>query len=67
VRRALAAACAALVLVVLPDGFAPDAERVLLAVTGAAAGLAVFSAVRVALRLSNRAAPAAMRLARGAR
>jgi hypothetical protein len=66
VRRTLAVGCAALVLVVLPDGFAPDAERVLLAVTGAAAGLAVFLTVRVALRLSARA-PVAMRLARGAR
>ncbi len=49
VRRALAASCAVLVLVVLPDGFAANAERVLLAVTGAAVGVAVFLAVRGAL------------------
>jgi hypothetical protein len=61
VRRVLAAGCAALVLVVLPDGFAPDAERVLLAVTGAAIGGAVFLAVRVAR------APAALRPARSVR
>lgn len=61
VRRLLAALCAALVLVVLPDGFAADAERVLLAVTGALIGLAVFLAVRVAL------APGTLRLARSPR
>jgi alpha-1,6-mannosyltransferase len=61
VRRVLAAGCAALALVVLPDGFAPDAERVLLAVTGAAIGTAIFLAVRLAR------APAALRPARSAR
>lgn len=49
VRRLLAALCAALALVVLPDGFAADAERVLLAVTGALIGMAIFLAVRLAV------------------
>jgi alpha-1,6-mannosyltransferase len=61
VRRLLAALCAALVLVVLPDGFAADAERVLLAVAGALIGLAVFLAVRVAI------VPATLRLAQSPR
>ncbi|GIE95817.1 polyprenol phosphomannose-dependent alpha 1,6 mannosyltransferase MptB [Paractinoplanes rishiriensis] len=47
VRRALAAFCAGLVLVVLPDGFAADAERVLLATTGALLGVAAFLLVRL--------------------
>ncbi len=47
VRRLLAGLCAALALVVLPDGFAADAERLLLAVTGALIGLAIFLAVRL--------------------
>ncbi|MFD0518060.1 polyprenol phosphomannose-dependent alpha 1,6 mannosyltransferase MptB [Paractinoplanes durhamensis] len=51
VRRGLAAFCAALVLVVLPDGFAADAERVLLAVVGALIGIAAFLVVRVAVTL----------------
>ncbi|HEX9999615.1 MAG TPA: polyprenol phosphomannose-dependent alpha 1,6 mannosyltransferase MptB [Actinoplanes sp.] len=48
VRRVLAAVCGVLVLVVLPDGFAADPERVLLAVLGALLGGAVFLAVRLA-------------------
>jgi alpha-1,6-mannosyltransferase len=49
VRRLLAVFCAGLVLVVLPDGFAADAERVLLAVTGALIGIAAFLLVRLAV------------------
>ena len=49
VRRLLAVFCAGLVLVVLPDGFAADAERVLLAVTGALIGVAAFLLVRLAV------------------
>jgi alpha-1,6-mannosyltransferase len=59
VRRLLAAFCAALVLVVLPDGFGADAERVLLAVLGALIGIAAFLVVRVAA-----AAPATLRVTR---
>ncbi|MET0425026.1 MAG: polyprenol phosphomannose-dependent alpha 1,6 mannosyltransferase MptB [Actinoplanes sp.] len=47
VRRLLAVLCGGLVLVVLPDGFAADRERVLLAVTGALLGAAAFLAVRL--------------------
>ncbi|GAA0532410.1 hypothetical protein GCM10010172_11470 [Paractinoplanes ferrugineus] len=47
VRRALAAFCAVLVLVVLPDGFAADGERVLLAVLGGLIGVAMFLVVRL--------------------
>jgi alpha-1,6-mannosyltransferase len=47
VRRTLAAACAVLVLAVLPDGFAANPERVLLAVLGALLGVAAFLAVRL--------------------
>ncbi|NMO50901.1 polyprenol phosphomannose-dependent alpha 1,6 mannosyltransferase MptB [Actinoplanes sp. TBRC 11911] len=61
VRRALAGVCAVLVLITLPDGFAPDAERVLLAVLGALIGIATFLAVRLAV------APATLRLARMSR
>ncbi|MCO8272791.1 polyprenol phosphomannose-dependent alpha 1,6 mannosyltransferase MptB [Actinoplanes sp. TRM 88003] len=63
VRRALAASCAVMALVVLPDGFAVDATELLLAVLGGLTGCAVFLAVRLA------AAPAAGRLlpARAAR
>jgi alpha-1,6-mannosyltransferase len=63
VRNLLAAFCAALVLVTLPDGFGADAERVLLAVLGALIGIAAFLVVRVAvappetLRLAWAAAP----------
>jgi alpha-1,6-mannosyltransferase len=49
IRRLLAAFCAALVLVVLPDGFAADGERVLLAVLGALIGIAAFLVVRLAV------------------
>jgi alpha-1,6-mannosyltransferase len=49
VRRALAAFCALLVLVVLPDGFAADAERLLLAVLGGLIGVAAFLVVRLAV------------------
>jgi hypothetical protein len=60
VRRLLAACCAGLVLVVLPDGFAADAERVLLAVTGALIGIAAFLVVRLAVAPpGRRLAPAA--------
>ena len=48
VRRVAAACCAVLALVVLPDGFAADAERFGLAATGALAGAAAFLAVRLA-------------------
>jgi hypothetical protein len=47
VRSLLAVLCAGLVLVVLPDGFAADAERVLLAVLGALIGIAAFLLVRL--------------------
>ena len=47
VRRLLAVLCAGLVLVVLPDGFAADPERVLLAVLGALIGIAAFLVVRL--------------------
>jgi hypothetical protein len=59
VRALLAAFCAALVLVVLPDGFAADAQRVLLAVLGALIGIAAFLVVRVAV-----SAPVTLRIAR---
>jgi hypothetical protein len=61
VRRALAVLCAVLVLVTLPDGFAADAERVLLAVLGSLIGIAAFLAVRLAV------APATLKLARMSR
>ncbi|WP_203720501.1 polyprenol phosphomannose-dependent alpha 1,6 mannosyltransferase MptB [Paractinoplanes brasiliensis] len=57
VRRLLAAACAVLVLVVLPDGFAADAERFLLAALGVLLGIVAFAGVRLV------AAPTATRLA----
>jgi hypothetical protein len=59
VRALLAVFCAALVLVVLPDGFAADAERVLLAVLGALIGIAAFLVVRLAV-----SAPVTLRIAR---
>jgi len=49
VRGVLAGFCAALVLVVLPDGFGADGERVLLAVLGALIGIAAFLVVRLAV------------------
>ena len=49
VRSALAGFCAALVLVVLPDGFGADGERVLLAVLGALIGIAAFLLIRLAV------------------
>jgi hypothetical protein len=61
VRRALAVLCAVLVLVTLPDGFAADAERVLLAVLGSLIGIAAFVAVRLAV------APATLKLTRMSR
>nr|WP_221382723.1 polyprenol phosphomannose-dependent alpha 1,6 mannosyltransferase MptB [Actinoplanes polyasparticus] len=63
VRRALAAVCGVMTLVVLPDGFAVDGGELLLATLGGLAGCAAFLAVRLA------AAPAADRLvpARAAR
>ncbi|MBL7260487.1 polyprenol phosphomannose-dependent alpha 1,6 mannosyltransferase MptB [Paractinoplanes lichenicola] len=57
VRHLLAGACAVLVLVVLPDGFAADAERFLLATLGALLGIAAFAGVRLAT------SPAVYRLA----
>ncbi|MGK5681152.1 polyprenol phosphomannose-dependent alpha 1,6 mannosyltransferase MptB [Actinoplanes sp. URMC 104] len=57
VRRLLAAVCAVLALVVLPDGFAADLSRFLLATLGALLGTAAFLGVRLA------AAPAVHRLA----
>jgi alpha-1,6-mannosyltransferase len=48
VRRGLAVFCAALALVVLPDGFAADPVRLLLAAVGALIGVAVFALVRLA-------------------
>ncbi|MEU4244015.1 polyprenol phosphomannose-dependent alpha 1,6 mannosyltransferase MptB [Actinoplanes sp. NPDC026619] len=47
VRRVLAGFCAVLVLVVLPDGFAADADRLLLAVLGGLIGVAAFLVVRL--------------------
>jgi alpha-1,6-mannosyltransferase len=47
VRRLLALSCAALVLVVLPDGFAANGERVLLAAAGAVTGIGAFLLVRL--------------------
>ncbi|MCM4080734.1 polyprenol phosphomannose-dependent alpha 1,6 mannosyltransferase MptB [Paractinoplanes hotanensis] len=63
VRRALAAVCGVMTLVVLPDGFAVDGGELLLATLGGLAGCAAFLVVRLA------AAPAADRLvpARAAR
>lgn len=55
VRRLLALSCGVLVLVVLPDGFAADQQRLLLATAGALLGLAVFLVVRLAV------APATLR------
>ena len=49
VRHVLAGSCAALVLMVLPDGFGADAERVLLAVLGSLLGIAAFLLVRLAV------------------
>ena len=49
VRSVLAGFCAALVLVVLPDGFGADGERVLLAVLGALIGIAAFLLIRLAV------------------
>jgi alpha-1,6-mannosyltransferase len=54
VRRLLAGFCAALVLVVLPDGFAADAERVLLAVLGGLIGVSAFLIVRLAVSYTPR-------------
>ncbi|MFF5085522.1 polyprenol phosphomannose-dependent alpha 1,6 mannosyltransferase MptB [Actinoplanes sp. NPDC000266] len=48
VRHTLAAACAVLVLAVLPDGFAVDAEEFLLATSGALLGVSGFLLVRLA-------------------
>ena len=48
VRRSAAVCCAVLAVVVLPDGYAPDAERVLLATTGALLGAVAFLGVRLA-------------------
>jgi alpha-1,6-mannosyltransferase len=56
VRRALAAACAVMALVVLPDGFPVDRAELLAAVLGGLAGCAAFLVVRLA------AAPAVSRL-----
>ena len=55
VRRATALTCGVLVLVVLPDGFAADRQRLLLAAAGALIGVAAFLVVRLAV------APAALR------
>jgi alpha-1,6-mannosyltransferase len=54
VRRLLAGLCAALVLLVLPDGFGADAERVLLAVLGALIGIAAFLLVRLLVAPATR-------------
>jgi alpha-1,6-mannosyltransferase len=51
VRRVVAAFCAVLVLVVLPDGFGADGERVLLAVLGGLIGVGAFLVVRLAVTL----------------
>ena len=48
VRRGLAVFCAVLALVVLPDGFAADPARLLLAAAGALIGVAVFGMVQLA-------------------
>jgi hypothetical protein len=55
VRRLMALTCGVLVLVVLPDGFAADQQRLLLATVGALLGLAAFLVVRLAV------APATLR------
>jgi alpha-1,6-mannosyltransferase len=49
-RRTLAVLCTALLPMVMPDGFAADREKVLLAVLGAATGVAAFLTVRLAVR-----------------
>ncbi|WP_433827861.1 polyprenol phosphomannose-dependent alpha 1,6 mannosyltransferase MptB [Actinoplanes sp. CA-015351] len=49
VRRTLAGFCGLLVLVVLPDGFAADGGRLMLALLGALLGVAVFMAARIAV------------------
>ena len=59
VRHVLAGSCAALVLMVLPDGFGADAERVLLAVLGSLLGIAAFLLIRLAV-----AAPPRSRVSR---
>jgi hypothetical protein len=53
VRRGLAVFCAALALVVLPDGFAADPARLLLATTGALIGAAVFALVHRAVAVET--------------
>jgi alpha-1,6-mannosyltransferase len=57
VRRALALLCAALLPMVLPDGFPADAEKILLATLGALTGIAAYLAIRMAGRAPVRAAP----------
>jgi alpha-1,6-mannosyltransferase len=51
VRLALALLCAALLPMVLPDGFPADGSKVLLAVIGALCGIAVFAVVRTMPRV----------------
>jgi alpha-1,6-mannosyltransferase len=48
VRRGLAALCGVLVLMVLPDGFAADQDRLLLAALGTLLGAMCFVAARIA-------------------
>jgi hypothetical protein len=54
VRRLLAGLCAGLALVVLPDGFAADPQRLLLAVVGGFLGVTVFVVGVVAARSTRR-------------
>jgi alpha-1,6-mannosyltransferase len=51
VRLALALLCAALLPMVLPDGFPADGEKVLLAAIGALGGIAVFALARTVPRV----------------
>lgn len=60
-RRVLAVVGVILVVVVLPDGYAPDQDRVLLAAAGALIGLTTFAAVRLTAALPD------LRLARETR
>lgn len=52
-RRVLAVAGVVLALVVLPDGYAPGQERVLLAAAGALIGIMAFAAVRLPAALPD--------------
>ncbi|MEV6636346.1 polyprenol phosphomannose-dependent alpha 1,6 mannosyltransferase MptB [Actinoplanes sp. NPDC051470] len=55
VRQIFAGVCVVLAVAVLPDGFAPDANRVLLATIGGLIGIAAFITVRISSVLLTRA------------